>query len=436
MNNMLTTVLIHRRRRAALRRAANLKKICALESLLSYYRNTNSRNVWTHERGSRFWEDDVPKYSDCQFKNNFRIERSTFSYLVNRFQHLKRRDTNMRKGISVEKRVAVALYALSSSVEYKKIANLFGIGISTVCEMVLEFCESVNNKLANEFLKDYPFTDERLKEIVEGFQSLGFPQCCGAIDGCHIEVSPSKQQAPDYYNFKGWYSIILFAAVDHKCRFTYINVGGTGSSNDSHIFENSSLKRYHEENDIFKKYINVDGVNVPIMLIGDSAFQLSSILMKPYPYRINQPEHERNFNKKLSSSRRVVKNAFGRLKARFRRLGKGFENRIENVSSIVKACCILHNICTERDDRIVESWLQFIPSSKHQPNVSTTLGNKDKDANAIRNAISSYLGLLPNVNVTTDEDDDIDSEADLIDCDDIPTSGANAVCDADNLLST
>lgn len=35
-------------------------------------------------------------------------------------------------------------------------------------------------------------------------------------DGCHIEIKPPADQAVDYYNYKGWYSIVLMAAVDYK----------------------------------------------------------------------------------------------------------------------------------------------------------------------------------------------------------------------------
>lgn len=35
-------------------------------------------------------------------------------------------------------------------------------------------------------------------------------------DGCHIEVNPPQDQATDYYNYKGWYSMVLLAAVDYK----------------------------------------------------------------------------------------------------------------------------------------------------------------------------------------------------------------------------
>jgi hypothetical protein len=50
---------------------------------------------------------------------------------------------------------------------------------------------------------------EMLSNIVEGFsQSFNFPQCAGAINGCHIPVTPPALNHSDYYNRKGWYSVI------------------------------------------------------------------------------------------------------------------------------------------------------------------------------------------------------------------------------------
>ncbi|XP_017490881.1 PREDICTED: uncharacterized protein LOC108379074 [Rhagoletis zephyria] len=138
----------------------------------------------------------------------------------------------MRKAIPLEKRVAIALYALGSSAEYRSIANLFGVGKSTV-------------------------GSEKINEYVKGFEILGFPQCLGAIDGCHIEIHPSTEDAIDYHNYKGWYSTVLLALVDARCRFIYINVGAPGRCNDSQIYEKSTLKQQLQEcrllNDMTKK---------------------------------------------------------------------------------------------------------------------------------------------------------------------------------------
>lgn len=224
---------------------------------------------------------------------------------------------------------------------------------------------------------------------------MGFPQCYGAIDGCHIAVSVPKSEATDYYNFKGWHSVILFAAVDHRYRFTYINVGVPGRSNDSTIFENSKLKHMHCTNEVFKTYSKIiSGVEIPVLLIGDSAFRLSNIVMKPFPFSVNQSQHEKLFNYRLSACRRVVENAFGHLKARFRKIGKGLEVDVKHVNIIVKACCILHNLCNNRNDNINDTWMIQLKTSttETQPQRATIDKNANTSGILIRQALMLHFG--------------------------------------------
>lgn len=130
---------------------------------------------------------------------------------------------------------------------------------------------------------------------------------------------------------------------------------------------------------------------VPVLLIGDSAFPLSEYLMKPFPYIINQPQNEKTFNYHLSKCRRVVENAFGQLKARFRRISKGLEVDIKNASLYSKATCVLHNFCNDNKDEILDSWLTNGNLSQ-QPTFTTNAGNSISSGVNIRNAITAYLG--------------------------------------------
>jgi hypothetical protein len=57
------------------------------------------------------------------------------------------------------KQVAVTLYWLASSAEYRTIGNLFGVGKSTVCSIVHKVCEAIYEDLLNVYVK-FPTGDE------------------------------------------------------------------------------------------------------------------------------------------------------------------------------------------------------------------------------------------------------------------------------------
>ena len=76
-------------------------------------------------------------------------------------------------------------------------------------------------------------------------------QCAGAINGSHVPVRPPASNHTDYYNRKGWYSMILQAVVDHEYLFWDVYVGWPGSVqtvHDARVFANSSLyQRAHDK---------------------------------------------------------------------------------------------------------------------------------------------------------------------------------------------
>jgi len=120
-----------------------------------------------------------------------------------------------------------------------------------------------------------PSTEAEWNAIATQFGMIwNFPRCCSAIDGKHITIKQPPGSGTMFYNFKGYYSIVLFAMVDADYNFIYIDIGANGSSNDSQIFNNSPLAHALERNTL----------NMPRdhVVVGDSAFTLKKYLMKPY----------------------------------------------------------------------------------------------------------------------------------------------------------
>ncbi|XP_054708934.1 uncharacterized protein LOC129218640 [Uloborus diversus] len=318
-----------------------------------------------------------------QFPNNQKM----YFELCDRSSELERKASNFRNPIPLGKRVAIALYKLGSSAEYRTIASLFGVHKSTVCECVLEFCSLLVDNLLKEVIT-FPSSTAEVSRLIGEFEDIwGFPQCCGAIVGSHIQIKPPKKNATCYHNYRSLYSVILLAVVDAKYKFLYINVGATGRNNDSFVFKNSNLYRFFRQSTIFPPLNRIlNNVSVPACLVADSAFPLLPFLQKPYIQRHQMPEYQKHCNSTLSRARVVVENAFGRLKARFRCLQQ-MDFSIKNTTKIIQACCILNNLCELNSDDVYPIW--SVPQAL--PNQDTEEGDTDEQSVRIREAIANFL---------------------------------------------
>lgn len=135
-------------------------------------------------------------------------------------------------------------------------------------------------------------------------------------------------------------------------------MGGEGSVGDASIWNRSALKANIESGTVTFPEDSIlpdstDGVKVPYHIVGDSAFQLDSFLMKPYSQvAVNTDIGKRIFNYRLSRARRCVENAFGILVQRFQVLRAPIRTSIETSDVIVLATISLHNwLMTDRKRR-------------------------------------------------------------------------------------
>ncbi|KAH7978902.1 hypothetical protein HPB49_007252 [Dermacentor silvarum] len=143
-------------------------------------------------RSDTWFEDTLPNLSEFHFKQALRVCPSTFRYIVESCRSiLERPTTNMMKPISLEKRVAVALYRLCSSAEDRTIAHLFDIARSTLNVLHQEFCTAVVDLLEGEWLGMVHPKNTRA-HMHDFYAITGFPQAIGALNGCHFPVSPPK----------------------------------------------------------------------------------------------------------------------------------------------------------------------------------------------------------------------------------------------------
>ena len=91
--------------------------------------------------------------------------------------------------------------------------------------------------------------------------------------------------------------------------------------------------------------------HVPYVLLGDEAFPLRCDLMRPFA-RHGLTNKRCIFNYRLSRARRVVENAFDILANRWRLYHCHIYLNPDNVTTVVKATVVLHNILTLPNDKV------------------------------------------------------------------------------------
>ena len=162
---------------------------------------------------------------DDDFRRYYRMDRATFEALKTFLNPAVRTYQGGREQVSPHKMLGMTLFFLGSKLPYFQLSGIFGV--SSEC-----FIRSTNYiiQLLNEKCPDvikWP-RKEDYKKIADIFNKSGrrqFPNVIGAVDGCHIRISPKKSEIQSYRNFKQFHSIHLQAVCLADRKFTDIFVG-------------------------------------------------------------------------------------------------------------------------------------------------------------------------------------------------------------------
>ena len=179
------------------------------------------------------------------------------------------------------------------------IALNYRMGHSTVCEFLKPVCDAIWKALRPTSFPE--LTKEYWLYQAEGFADRwNFPHCLGAVDGKHVKVQAPFTSGSLYYNYKGWFSIILLGIVGFDYRFVYINVGSYGCQGDSQIFVDSRFGQLIESEELNIPPASLlpndtNGKAFPYFFLADGAFALAINVMKGYAVG-GLAEAERIFN--------------------------------------------------------------------------------------------------------------------------------------------
>lgn len=213
--------------------------------------------------------------------------------------------------------------------------------------------EAICAKFESDHLP-YP-TEQMWKQSTQGFkEKWGFPNCCGSIDGKHIRIQAPSQSGSLYYNYKGYFSIVLLAIVDPNYKFVAVDIGTCGSISDGGVLARSAIWSKLENGGFnLPDLERIGEVQLPAVFVGDDAFPLRPNILKPYSGRKLTYE-QRIFNYRLSRARMVVECAFGILSSRWRILHTAINADLSLAKLIVKTCVVLHNYLISQRDTVNE----------------------------------------------------------------------------------
>ena len=186
-------------------------------------------------------------------------------------------------------KLAVTLRHLSTGETYSSLQYQWRVGRTRLNDH-LQICPQVCKAILKEFQHEYlmsPTDPEDWKKIEERFRNRWNipPHAVGALNGKHIAIKKPKKSDSEYFNYKGYFSLVLLALVDADYKFLLVNVGASGSSDDAQIFNGSKLRRRIENGRLGlppPKPLGPGRPDLHYFLLGDDAFALMPWLVKPY----------------------------------------------------------------------------------------------------------------------------------------------------------
>jgi DDE superfamily endonuclease len=225
---------------------------------------------------------------------------------------------------------------------YLDLMHVVGISHSAFYEMVGKTIEAIRTSTDPRLDNiHFPKTPDQLDEAAQGFEAISFqgaiPNCVSVIDGYHVKIQvPPASVGPVRSYFSGHHmnhGVNVQAAVDSRCRFQFIGLGGPGVMSDRDALRTCELEEL------------ILGIPSPYMAIGDGGYTAFESLATIYnAYHARWAMYD-NFNFFASQLRIRVEMAFGLMTQKWAILRNPLRTDPFKLWQLMVTIARLHNFC-------------------------------------------------------------------------------------------
>lgn len=181
----------------------------------------------------------LDKLSDFEIRQQCGVPSSAVRDIINLYDPL---DGQISTAIPVETKVLVFLNHLRTGASQWLVGSAGGCSQPSVSRIIKECCDQTLTFAPSVI--DFPDTIEKLNHIKQKYSEIaGLDSVVGAVDGTHVPIIAPKDNEPSYVNRKLIHSINCQVVADPSYRILDIVAKWPGSTHDSYIWKDSSIRR-------------------------------------------------------------------------------------------------------------------------------------------------------------------------------------------------
>ncbi|XBI59529.1 hypothetical protein VPH35_040570 [Triticum aestivum] len=318
-----------------------------------------------------------PALPDSAWRDAFRMSRPAFYALLRSLALPDPAAASSSLALPADHKLGAALYRLAHAAPARAVARRFGLpSPAAAAQAFYEVCRAVADRLAA--LLDLAAPD-RISRAVPGFCALSLPNCCGALG---------------YARFGGA-AVTAQALVDAEGRFLDVSVGWDPAEAPPEVLPRTKL--YTSQSLVLANapHGELIGGSVPRYFLAPACCPLLPWLVTPYrdAGATDGASKERIFNNVHAQGARLVRSAFGRVRARWLLLEEPWKGECqEALPYVVVAGCLLHNFLIKCGEPMPDA--AAAPVDAGADAFADFEGENDKEGERIRDVLAVHLSLV------------------------------------------